>query len=331
MSKEQAPASGESAAGSAWRPSALLIGVLSGAGAALGWAAGLAAALHGVEIGLSPADLTLHRFAWLGPVLAIFVFRYGLGNPGGIGWGRGIALTVFAGPPLALFSYYGFLTVPLGHGAVIQPSSAALGGLLLTALFLSEPLARTRIIGAAAIVLGLIIYGGETVTTIGSGAILGDLSFVAAGLCWATFGLLLALWRIEPLRAATVVTVFSLVYVPFHAWMFGYERILAAGLLGEPVAGGRSEPVCRRGRNFPVHARGGAARAGESGGVSRPRPRLHHGNRLSLPRRRADARATCGFCRRHDRICARPQAVKPLRLQGRHISRPCPETAISRS
>ena len=229
MSKEQAQASGESAAGSAWRPSALLIGVLSGAGAALGWAAGLAAALHGVEIGLSPADLTLHRFAWLGPVLAIFVFRYGLNNPGGIGWGRGIALTLFAGPPLALFSYYGFLTVPLGHGAVIQPSSAALGGLLLTALFLSEPLARTRIIGAAAIVMGLIIYGGETVTTIGSGAILGDLSFVAAGLCWAMFGLLLALWGIEPLRAATVVTVFSLIYVPLHAWMFGYERIIAAG------------------------------------------------------------------------------------------------------
>jgi drug/metabolite transporter (DMT)-like permease len=229
MSKEQAQASDESAAGSAWRPSALLIGVLSGAGAALGWAAGLAAALHGVEIGLSPADLTLHRFAWLGPILAIFVFRHGLNNPGGIGWGRGIALTLFAGPPLALFSYYGFLTVPLGHGAVIQPSSAALGGLLLTALFLSEPLARTRIIGAAAIVLGLIIYGGETVTTIGSGAIIGDLSFVAAGLCWATFGLLLALWRIEPLRAATVVTVFSLVYVPLHAWMFGYERILAVG------------------------------------------------------------------------------------------------------
>ena len=229
MSKEQAQASDESAAGSGWRPSALLIGVLSGAGAALGWAAGLAAALHGVEIGLSPADLTLHRFAWLGPVLAIFVFRHGLNNPGGIGWGRGIALTLFAGPPLALFSYYGFLTVPLGHGAVIQPSSAALGGLLLTALFLSEPLARTRVIGAAAIVLGLIIYGGETVTTIGSGAIIGDLSFVAAGLCWATFGLLLALWRIEPLRAATVVTVFSLVYVPLHAWMSGYERILAVG------------------------------------------------------------------------------------------------------
>ena len=229
MSKKQASVPGGETARAAWRPSAVLIGVLSGAGAALGWAAGLAVALHGVKIGLSPADLTLHRYAWLGPVLAFFVFRYGLNNPGGIGWGRGLALTLFAGPPLALFSYYGFLSVPLGHGAVIQPSSAALGGLLLTALFLSEPLPRTRIVGAVAIVAGLVVYAGETVTTIGSGAILGDLSFMAAGLCWALFGLLLSLWRIEPLRAATVVTVFSVIYIPLHAWLFGYERMIAAG------------------------------------------------------------------------------------------------------
>ena len=229
MSKKQASVPGGETARAAWRPSAVLIGVLSGAGAALGWAAGLAAALHGVKIGLSPADLTLHRYAWLGPVLAFFVFRYGLNNPGGIGWGRGLALTLFAGPPLALFSYYGFLSVPLGHGAVIQPSSAALGGLLLTALFLCEPLPRTRIVGAVAIVAGLVVYAGETVTTIGSGAILGDLSFMAAGLCWALFGLLLSLWRIEPLRAATVVTVFSMIYIPLHAWLFGYERMIAAG------------------------------------------------------------------------------------------------------
>ncbi len=230
MSKEPESASAGARAGGRWRPSDTTLGILSGAGAALGWAAGLAAALHGVQTGLSPADLTLHRFAWIGAVMAFFVFRPGFANPGGIGWSRGAVLTMFAGPPLALFSYYGFLTVPLGHGAVIQPSSASLGGVLLTALFLSEPLPRTRIIGALAIVCGLLIYAGESATTIGSGALLGDLSFVAAGLCWAFFGLCLSLWRIEPLRAAMVVTVFSLIYVPLHAWMFGYERILAVGL-----------------------------------------------------------------------------------------------------
>ena len=229
MNEKGAPAPSGSGDVAAWRPSATLIGILSGAGAALGWAMGLAAARHGVAVGLSPADLTLHRYAWLGPVLAFFVFRHGIARPGGIAWSRGLALTLFAGPPLALFSYYGFLTVPLGHGAVIQPSSAALGGILLTALFLGEKLPKTRVIGALAIVAGLVVYAGESVTTIGSGALLGDLSFMAAGICWALFGLLLSLWRIEPMRAVTVVTVLSMIYIPVHAWLFGYERMIAVG------------------------------------------------------------------------------------------------------
>jgi drug/metabolite transporter (DMT)-like permease len=212
------------------RTSRKLIGALCGAGAALGWAAGLATALHGIRIGLAPVDLVLHRYIWLAPIFAFLVFRAGPEDPGGIGWTRGLALTLFAGPPLALFSYAGFLLVPLGHGAVIQPSSAALGGLLLTALFLHEPVAVTRVAGALAIVAGLFVYAGESAATIGRAGILGDLSFMAAGLSWAVFGLLLSLWRIEPMRAAAVVTVFSsMIYVPVHALFFGFERIVAAG------------------------------------------------------------------------------------------------------
>jgi drug/metabolite transporter (DMT)-like permease len=212
------------------RVSRKLLGVLCGAGAALGWAAGLVTALHGVGIGLAPADLALHRYIWLAPIFAFLVFRAGIADPGGIGWRRGFVLTLFAGPPLALFSYTGFLLVPLGHGAVIQPSSAALGGLLLTVLFLHEPVALSRVVGALAIVAGLFIYGGESAATIGSAGVLGDLSFMAAGLSWAVFGLLLSLWRIEPMRAAAVVTVLSsLIFVPVHALLFGFERIVAAG------------------------------------------------------------------------------------------------------
>jgi drug/metabolite transporter (DMT)-like permease len=130
-----------------------------------------------------------------------------------------------------LFSYAGFLLVPLGHGAVIQPSSAAVGGLVLTALFLHERLAAARVAGVLAIVAGLVIYGWESVVTIGTSGILGDFSFMAAGLCWAAFGLLLSLWRVDPLRAAAIVTVFSfLIYVPIHGYWFGFERIIAAGL-----------------------------------------------------------------------------------------------------
>jgi drug/metabolite transporter (DMT)-like permease len=229
MSKQESAAQPHAAA--SWRPSNLLLGALAGAGAAFGWAAGLAGALHGIRAGLTPMDLALMRFIWLAPLFAWFMFREGLGRPFGLSWGQALALTCFAGPPIALFSYFGFTAVPLGHGAVIQPSAASLGGLLLTALFLHEPLPATRVIGALAIVIGLVIYAGESVTTIGSSGIVGDLSFVAAGSCWAMFGLLLSRWRIDPLRAAAVVTVVgALSFVPVHALVTSYENFRVAGV-----------------------------------------------------------------------------------------------------
>ncbi len=91
------------------------------------WALGFVAARHGIDIGLTPADLTLHRFVWAGIVLMPLVLRDGIADLNGIGWSRGIILTILGGPGLAIVSYSGFLLVPLGHGGVIQPSCAALG------------------------------------------------------------------------------------------------------------------------------------------------------------------------------------------------------------
>ena len=62
-------------------------------------------------------------------------------------------------------------------------------------------------IGALAIVAGLVVIGGEAVTTIGAHGVLGDLMFVVAGAFFATFGMLLRLWRIDAIRATVVVSV----------------------------------------------------------------------------------------------------------------------------
>ncbi len=206
-------------------------GILFGALAALGWAAGLVAARHGVQAGLSPVDLVIYRFGPFGLLLLPFVFRNGLSAPGGITWGRALALTFTGGLITALCSNSGFLFVPLGHGAVIQPSSASLAGLVLTALVLGERLKPTRVIGAFGIIAGLIIFGGESITTIGREGIAGDLLFVAAGSAYAVFGVLLAKWRIDSVRATAVATVLSfLIFLPVHAAWFGYSRMIAAGL-----------------------------------------------------------------------------------------------------
>ncbi|MGV3635823.1 MAG: EamA/RhaT family transporter, partial [Pseudorhodoplanes sp.] len=116
--------------------SATALGVLCGIAAAACWAAGLVAAKHGIAIGLAPADLAFHRFVWSGLLILPIMLRAGPADLGGLGWKRGLIILILAGPLQAIVSYTGFTTAPLGHGAVIHPGAAALGGLVLAYLAL---------------------------------------------------------------------------------------------------------------------------------------------------------------------------------------------------
>jgi drug/metabolite transporter (DMT)-like permease len=202
-------------------------GVTCGAGAALFWALGFVAARQGVTAGLSPLVLALHRYVWPGFALIPVIAANGFGNLGGMGWRRGIAITFFGGLPLALWSYFGYVYVPLGHGAIIQPSCAALGGLVLARLIVKEPLPPRRIVGALAMLAGLAVIGAEALRTMGGRAVLGDLMFVAAGSFFAVFGMLLRLWRISAMPAVAVTSVLSLAGLPFL--LFDFDNFLAAG------------------------------------------------------------------------------------------------------
>src|ERR1043165_1670853 len=112
----------------------MIIGIVCGTLAALAWAGGFVVAKHGIQVGFSPADLAFHRFFWSGLLLLPTVFRNGLRDLGGVGWGRGIIMTLLSGPTQAMVAYTGFILVPLGHGTTIQPACAALSGLIFAAL-----------------------------------------------------------------------------------------------------------------------------------------------------------------------------------------------------
>jgi drug/metabolite transporter (DMT)-like permease len=210
--------------------SSVAIGVLCGAGAAVFWATGFVAARHGIDIGFSPADLTFHRCFWAGVVLLPLALRNGIGDLNGIGWGRGVVLTFFGGPGIAFVSYSGFPLVPLGHGGIIQPSTAAVLGLVLATVVLHERLPAKRVTGALVIVAGLVVIGGEAITTIGVHGLAGDLLFVLAGTFFATFGMFLRKWRVVPTRAMVVTSVVSLAILPVYGLLIGFGRMIALGL-----------------------------------------------------------------------------------------------------
>jgi drug/metabolite transporter (DMT)-like permease len=205
------------------------LGVMCGTAAALFWAAGLAVARHGIDAGLAPVDLIFHRCIWAGLAFLPVVIANGAADLRILGWGRGVVLTLCGGPILSAFSYSGLLLAPLGHGGVIQPSCAALGGLALATIVLKEPPLTTRLLGALVIVTGLAVIGFEALTHIGAHALLGDLSFATAGFMFAVFGMLLKLWRIAPTRAVIVTGVLSLVLIPVQWLIFGFESMIAAG------------------------------------------------------------------------------------------------------
>jgi drug/metabolite transporter (DMT)-like permease len=211
-------------------PRTVAIGVLCGAGAAVFWATGFVAARHGIDIGFSPADLTFHRCFWAGVFLLPLALRNGIGDLNGIGWGRGIVLTFFGGLGISFVSYSGFPLVPLGHGGIIQPSTAAVLGLVLATVVLHERLPAKRITGALVIVAGLVVIGGEAITTIGVHGLAGDLLFVLAGTFFATFGMFLRKWRVVPTRAMVVTSVVSLVILPVYGLLIGFGHLIALGL-----------------------------------------------------------------------------------------------------
>jgi len=213
------------------RSSDILLGALCGIIASIGWAAGFVAAKHGVGIGFAPADLAFHRFFWTGLLLMPLALRAGFVTLGGVGWGRGLVITILSGPVQAVLAYTGFTLVPLGHGTAIQPACAALGGLILATLVLHERPTVARIIGGLTIIAGLAVFGIESLTTIGAHGVGGDLLFAAAGLFWATFGTSLRLWNVPGTRAAAVVGALSvLLFAPLFVVFVGFDNMLRLGL-----------------------------------------------------------------------------------------------------
>jgi drug/metabolite transporter (DMT)-like permease len=194
------------------------------------WALGFVAARYGLNAGFTPADLLMHRFLWSGLVFLPLIVHAGLKDLGGIGWGRGVALMVLGGPGMSILTYTGFLYVPLAHGSLIQPSCATLGGLLFAAVLLGERVSPSRIFGAFVIVGGLVVIGGESISSIGLSGAKGDLIFVLTGFMFAGFGTLLRYWRVRAFSAAAAVSVLSLSLFPLYVAFDGLGRVMALGV-----------------------------------------------------------------------------------------------------
>ncbi len=213
------------------RLSPLNTGLAWGLLAAVIWASYSVLARLGVKAGLSPGDLTLLRFAPGALLMAPLLWRWGLRDLAGIGWPRGLLLTVLAGPGFSLLFMTGFTLAPLAHGAVIAPACQMLAGVGLSAWLANQRLTRETALGAGFVLLGLLSMGGDSLLHGEGGLTLaGDLLFAAAGACWGLFGALSRRWQVDPLRVTGVVVVLSFVlFAPLFLARADLGRLAGAG------------------------------------------------------------------------------------------------------
>jgi len=196
--------------------------------AALIWGGYLAYSRYGVTQGLEPPDFALLRYGVAGIVMLPFLVRAGFWNLGGVGWPRGIVLTLCAGPLFMLLLSAGYLYAPLAHGTVIPPSMMTMTTMILAGFLLRDWPTKGRLAGMAVIIAGLAcVAGGGLLTGKGDLTWVGDLLFASAAPLWAVFTVLQRRWGHTPMQATAAMSVLSLfVLVPITAY-FGFDRLLA--------------------------------------------------------------------------------------------------------
>jgi drug/metabolite transporter (DMT)-like permease len=169
------------------------------------------------------------RFSVAGVVLMPLLFRWGLPTLAGIGWRRGLILTVLGGPAFALMQMGGYAFAPLAHGAVIHPASVTILSTGIAAALLGERLSRVHLIGAGLVIGGIVLISWQGLqVAAGARSWVGDLLFFTSAVLWAVFTVLIRHWQLPAVRAISVVSFLSLlVILPGYLGWYGLEHLRA--------------------------------------------------------------------------------------------------------
>ncbi len=183
-------------------------GMMLGAAAATIWGLYLALARQGISAGLTPVDIAAFRYVTAGLVMLPWLV-VAWPEVRAVGLWRSLALAALAGPPFILLGVGGYQFAPLAHGAVVQPATVTVLGMILATLVLGEALTRARILGTTVIVAGIAVIAGPGLLTGGGLTPLGDAMFAGAGVLWAGFTLLSRRWKVPPVAGTAIVSAIS--------------------------------------------------------------------------------------------------------------------------
>ncbi len=176
---------------------------------------------HAVLNGLSAHDMLALRFAVAGAILLPVFWQAGVRDCAGIGWRRGLILTVMSGFPMSFLMMQGLTMAPAAHGASIGPGTVTLIGIIGGVLLFGTQLTGALLVGVGIVLAGLLAMAlAATTATHMPNVLLGDLCFLGVGLIWGGYPLALQLWKIDGLKATAIVSVLSILYLPVYALFY---------------------------------------------------------------------------------------------------------------
>jgi drug/metabolite transporter (DMT)-like permease len=177
---------------------------------------------HAVINGMTTGDLVVLRFLTSGLILLpLFLAKGGFRDCAGAGWLRGLQVTVMSGLPMTLLMIGGLSLAPAAHGASITPGTVMLVGAIGSIILFGVRPGAALIAGIAVAAAGLVCIGLASTTGGGPDSLTGDLMFLAAGLVWGLYPLMLQHWKMDGLHATAILAVVSMVV--FTPWYFAFS------------------------------------------------------------------------------------------------------------
>jgi drug/metabolite transporter (DMT)-like permease len=178
---------------------------------------------HAVLNGLSTNDLVMLRFMTAGLILLpLFLRKGGFVDCAGVGWRKGLAITLMSGLPMTMLMIGGLALAPAAHGATITPGTVLVVGAIASVVLLGARASLPLVAGICIALAGLACIGLSSGTAGGPDVLRGDLMFLATGLLWGLYPTMIQRWRIDGLHATAILAVLSLaLFAPWYLWSGG--------------------------------------------------------------------------------------------------------------
>jgi drug/metabolite transporter (DMT)-like permease len=139
-----------------------------------------------------------------------------------------LVLTISAGAPYAILTYFGFIYAPAAHGGVFLNGCLPVFTTLLGWIWIGQRSQPSQLVGLGVILIGVTLVGYEGFVSTGGGMTwFGDILFLVAIALFAVFMVVNKVWAITPGQVLFAVTVVSAaVYIPI--WLLWLDSNLAA-------------------------------------------------------------------------------------------------------